>query len=70
MDNTTDSSVLPVQTQTQLTVCLTGLIMRVTMPGERRGRKKKEGEARGVLRASREQEEFFSDFYFDKNTVD
>lgn len=42
-DNTTDSFVLPVQTQTELTIGLSTLIMRVTMPGERK-KKRKPGE--------------------------
>lgn len=48
MDNTTDSPVLPVQTQTEL--YFSALIMHVTKPGEK---KKKEGEVGGVLKARR-----------------
>lgn len=36
IDNTTDSLVLPVQTQTELAVCFAALIMHVTVPGERK----------------------------------
>ena len=36
MDNTTDSLVLPVQTQTELTVCFAALIMHVSVPREKK----------------------------------
>lgn len=42
-DNTADSFVLPVQTQTALTICFGALIMHVTMPRERK-KKGKPGE--------------------------
>ena len=42
-DNTTDSFALPVQTQTEHTICFAALIMHVTVPGERK-KKEKPGE--------------------------
>lgn len=39
-DNTADSFVLPVQTQTELTIGLTALIMHVTVPGGRKMKRK------------------------------
>lgn len=42
-DNAADSFVLPVQTQTELTIGLTALIMHVTVPGGRK-KKRKPGE--------------------------
>lgn len=42
-DNTADSFVLPVQTQTALTIGFTALIMHVTVPGGRK-KKRKPGE--------------------------
>lgn len=48
-DNASDSFALPVQTQTELTICFTALIMHVTVLG---GRKTKEKPG-GVLRTTR-----------------
>lgn len=47
-DNTADSFVLPVQTQTELTIGFGALIMHVTVPEER----EKEEKARGAFRTT------------------